>query len=58
MPKCDRLVDVGRRQFLRGSAVAAAGAAAATAAVPSAASAANRARVDYPSTKLGQRQAI
>ena len=50
MPKCDRLVDVGRRQFLRGGAVAAAGAAAATVA-PSAPAAA-RARVDYPSNRL------
>jgi arsenite oxidase small subunit len=52
MPKCDRLVDLGRRQFLRGSAMAAAGAAAATVASPAPASAANRARVDYPSTRL------
>ena len=50
MPKCDRLVDVGRRQFLRGSAVAAAGAAAAT--VSTAKTAEARARVDYPSTRL------
>jgi len=50
MPKCDRLVDLGRRQFLRGGAVAAAGAAAATI-VPTAPAAA-RARVDYPSTRL------
>ncbi len=48
MPKCDRLVDVGRRQFLRGSTLAAAGAATATV-VPSAAAAA---RTDYPSSKL------
>ena len=51
MPKCDRLVDAGRRQFLRGSAVAA-GAAAAAAAPSGPAAAAVRARVDYPSTKL------
>ena len=50
MPKCDRLVEVGRRQFLRGGAVAAAGAAAATVASPRPAEA--RARVDYPSTRL------
>ena len=30
MTRCDKLVDVGRRQFLRGSAIATAGAAAAT----------------------------
>jgi arsenite oxidase small subunit len=52
MPKCDRLVEIGRRQFLRSSAVAAAGAAAATVARPAPAAAANRARVDYPSARL------
>ena len=52
MPKCDRLVDVGRRQVLRGSAVAAGAAAAAAAAPSGPAAAAVRARVDYPSTKL------
>lgn len=52
MSRCDRLVDVGRRQFLRGGAVAAAGAAA-TAVTPSAsANAEARARVDYPSKRL------
>ncbi len=50
MTKCDRLVDLGRRQFLRGSTLAAAGAAAAT--VTPAAPAAARARVDYPSARL------
>ena len=50
MPRCDRLVDVGRRQFLRGSAVAAAGAAVTT--VANAKSAEARARVDYPSSRL------
>ena len=50
MPKCDRLVDVGRRQFLRGGAVTAAGAAVAT--VAPTAPAAARARVDYPSARL------
>ena len=52
MPKCDRLVDVGRRQFLRGGAVAAAGAAATTIAPSGAAQADSRARVDHPSTRL------
>jgi arsenite oxidase small subunit len=52
MPKCDRLVDVGRRQFLRGGAVAAAGAAAATVTPSSRAAAAGGARVDYPSNRL------
>ena len=49
MPKCQRLVDLGRRQFLRGGALGAAGAAAATVA-PSTAQA--RARVDYPAARL------
>ncbi|MGJ8586355.1 MAG: arsenate reductase (azurin) small subunit [Marinosulfonomonas sp.] len=50
--KCNRLVDVGRRQFLRGGALAAAGAAAATVtSAPAQASPAN-AQVDYPSGKL------
>ena len=52
MPKCDRLVDVGRRQFLRGGAVAAAGAAAATVTPPAPAAAAATARVSYPATRL------
>ena len=52
MPKCDRLVGVGRRQFLRGGAMAAAGATAATVAPSVPAAAAVRARVDYPSTRL------
>jgi len=52
MPKCNRLVDVGRRQFLRGGAVAAAGAAAAAVAPAGPAKAASRARVDYPSNRL------
>jgi len=50
MPKCDRLVEVGRRQFLSGGAVAAAGVAATAMARPTPASA--LARVDYPSTRL------
>jgi arsenite oxidase small subunit len=53
MKRCTKLVDVGRRQFLRGSAFAAAGAAAA-ATLPSEAKAAPAgARVDYPSNRLG-----
>ncbi len=50
MSKCDRLVEVGRRQFLRGGAVATAGVAAA--AVASQTPAKARARVDYPSNRL------
>ena len=52
MKGCDKLVDVGRRQFLRGGALATAGAAAA-AVLPSAAEARPPpARVDYPSNRL------
>ncbi len=52
MPKCDRLVDVGRRQFLRGSAATAAGAAvAAVSPAPARATPAN-AQLDYPSNRL------
>ncbi len=51
MPKCDRLVDVGRRQFLRGSTLAAAGAAA-TAVAPAVPASAARTGADYPSAKL------
>jgi arsenite oxidase small subunit len=51
--KCNKLVDIGRRQFLRGGAVAAAGAAASTfSAGPAQASPAN-AQLDYPSNRLG-----
>jgi arsenite oxidase small subunit len=50
--KCSKLVDVGRRQFLRGGVVGAAGAAAATFVAPSAARAQSLARVDYPSNRL------
>ena len=51
--RCKKMVDAGRRQFLRGSALAAAGAAAATV-VPGQANAASaNAQVDYPSSKLG-----
>ncbi len=48
--KCNRMVDVGRRQFLRGSFVGAAGAAAAT--VLPASKARAQARVNYPSNRL------
>jgi len=52
MPKCDRLVDVGRRQFLRGSAATAAGAVAVAVAPSTPAKAAGAARVDYPVNRL------
>jgi arsenite oxidase small subunit len=52
MRRCEKLVDVGRRQFLTGAGFAAAGAAAATV-LPSAAKAApGQARVAYPSNRL------
>lgn len=50
--KCSKLVDVGRRQFLRGGAMGAAGAAAAAFVAPSPARAQSLARVDYPSNRL------
>lgn len=50
--KCNRMVDVGRRQFLRGGLVGAAGAAAATVLPPGQAKAQGLARVAYPSNRL------
>jgi arsenite oxidase small subunit len=50
--KCNKLVDVGRRQFLRGGVMSAAGAAAATIVAPTPAAAQSLARVDYPSNRL------
>ena len=51
--KCNRLVDVGRRQFLRGGVLGVAGAAAATVLPAGQAQAQTaRAMLDYPSTKL------
>lgn len=52
MSRCERLVDVGRRHFLRGSAFAAAGAAAAVGLPHEARAQAALARVDYPSNRL------
>jgi len=52
-PKCDKLVDVGRRQFLRGGATAAAAGVAATLMPAGEGRAAPAlARVDYPSKRL------
>jgi len=52
MKRCDRKVDIGRRWFLSGAGVAAAGAAAATV-IPSRAEASPQlARVSYPSHRL------
>lgn len=50
--KCNRLIDVGRRQFLRGGLLGAAGAAAATVLPAQQARAQGLARVDYPSNRL------
>ncbi|WP_157019445.1 arsenate reductase (azurin) small subunit [Mesorhizobium xinjiangense] len=54
MDRCNKLIDVGRRQFLRGGALAAAASATAVTlpAAPARAQAA-LARVDYPSNRLG-----
>jgi arsenite oxidase small subunit len=52
MKRCQTLVDVGRRQFLRGTGLVAAGAAAATVAPKEAEAAPSLARVTYPSKKL------
>ena len=52
MNTCDRKVDLGRRWFLSGAGVAAAGAAAATVVPHRAEAAAPLARVQYPSNRL------
>lgn len=54
MKKCDRLIDAGRRQFLRGGAVAAAAAGVAATVGPAreARAAPSLARVDYPVNRL------
>jgi arsenite oxidase small subunit len=49
--KCSKLIALGRRQFLQGTAVAAAGAAAIASPAPAKA-APSAARLDYPSTRL------
>jgi arsenite oxidase small subunit len=54
MKRCDLLVDAGRRRFLSGAGVAAAGAAASTVLpVPDAKAQTPTARVAYPTSKLG-----
>ena len=52
MSNCDKLVDVGRRQFLRGGALVAAGTVAATVAVLEAKANVPQARVEYPTGRL------
>ena len=50
--RCQKLVDAGRRQFLRGGAAATAGAAALAVSSESAKAAQGGARLDYPSNRL------
>lgn len=52
MQRCDKLVDVGRRKFLRGASLAAAGAAAASVMPAEAKAATGQAIVAYPSNRL------
>jgi arsenite oxidase small subunit len=53
MKRCDKLVDVGRRQFLRGGAMAAAGAVAVGSLPRPAKAAPAMALVEYPSNRVG-----
>ena len=52
MKRCQKITDIGRRHFLTGAGMAAAGVAAATVIVPEAKAAPAAARVDYPSNRL------
>ena len=52
MKRCDALIDAGRRKFLTGAGVVAAGAAASAVPVPEANAAPAPARVTYPSNRL------
>ena len=52
MKSCPTMIDVGRRKFLTGAGVAAAGVAASTLPVPQAKAAPRQARVNYPSNRL------
>lgn len=52
MKRCRQMVDLGRRQFLRGTGLAAAGAAVATVMPPQAKAQSGLARVEYPSNRL------
>ncbi|MDX1782442.1 MAG: arsenate reductase (azurin) small subunit [Thalassovita sp.] len=51
--KCNKLVGIGRRQFMRGGALAAAGATIATASTSPTEAASAAAQLDYPSNRLG-----
>lgn len=53
MKKCDLMVDIGRRRFLSGAGMAAAGAAATTMVPGTAQAKPASARVDYPVSRLG-----
>jgi len=53
MKRCNNLVDAGRRQFLQGGAMATAGVAAAVMVPTQAKAATAKARVEYPSNRLG-----
>lgn len=53
MKKCDLMVDIGRRRFLSGAGIAAAGAAATTMLPGSAQAKPGSARVEYPVNRLG-----
>ena len=52
MSKCDKLVEVGRRQFLRGGLIATAGAVTASSFSAPATAKAGQARVHYPANRL------
>ena len=52
MNRCERMIDAGRRKFLTGAGLAAAGVAAAQLPTPQAKAAPAPARVDYPSNRL------
>ena len=52
MSRCDRMVDVGRRKFMSGAGLAAAGVAVTSIAPTPAKAAPPAARVDYPSNRL------
>jgi len=53
MAHCERMIDAGRRKFLSGAGLAAAGVAASTVVPAKVKAAPSGARVDYPSNRLG-----
>ncbi len=58
MKQCQRIIDAGRRRFLTGAGLAAAGAAAATVLPETTRAASGSARVDYPSNRLANVQEL